>query len=129
MYGHLAQPEENMFGRCELGQLAVQLEEDVLRDLFGGRAVCHNPQGDAENHRLVLEHQPVKCFRGPDQMSPVSLRSTGLGKVAIDDYLGERAIGYRFKARSLPFTYLYVAPRPSECKSYRASLRRLLRAT
>jgi hypothetical protein len=80
VYRDLAQPEENMFCRRELRQLAVQLEKDVLGDLFSRRPIAHHPQRDAEDHRLVLEHQLVKRFRSPDQVAPVSPRTTGFGK-------------------------------------------------
>jgi hypothetical protein len=37
--------------------VAVQLEEDVLRQLFGDRAVPNRVIGEAEHHPFVLAHE------------------------------------------------------------------------
>ena len=51
---HLPQPEEEMRARLDAIEVAIELQEDVLRDLFAAVAVGEEMPGDAEDHRLVL---------------------------------------------------------------------------
>src|SRR5258708_6841277 len=67
---HLPEPEAQMCGRLELVQRAIELEEDLLRDLLGACAVVEERQGDRVDHPLVLlderrERVVVASLRSP----------------------------------------------------------------
>lgn len=57
--GHLPQPEHQVRFRLDLAQALEQLQ-NVLRQIFSQRAVAEEMQRNAENHALVLAHEPGK---------------------------------------------------------------------
>jgi len=58
----LAEPKYQVRFRPDLAQTLKELQEDVLRKVFGQCRVAEEVPGNAENHALVLLHQPRKCF-------------------------------------------------------------------
>ncbi len=56
VYGGAAQPVQDVIVRLQLVELRVQLQKHILCGLFGEEAVAQNAKGDAEDHRLVLQH-------------------------------------------------------------------------
>ena len=57
LHRHLAQPEAGVGGRFNAGQILVQAEEDVLRDLLRQVAVVQKVPEHAEHHGAVFAHQ------------------------------------------------------------------------
>ena len=57
MYGHASKPELDMGGGFHRKKVLVQLQEHVLCNLFGGHAITHQVQRNAEHHALVLSQK------------------------------------------------------------------------
>jgi hypothetical protein len=47
----------NVFIRLQLTELRIQLQKHILCGLFRKEAIAQYAQGNAENHRLVFQHQ------------------------------------------------------------------------
>jgi hypothetical protein len=60
MYRHSPQPVDDVILALQLPELRMQLHEHILRRLFREKAIAQNAQGNAEHHRLVLQHQRAK---------------------------------------------------------------------
>src|SRR5262249_54148427 len=67
--GHLSQPEDQMRTRLDLRQVAIELQENVLRDLLAAMAVAEEVPRDAEDHRLVVGDQ------GGERVAVAALRA------------------------------------------------------
>jgi len=61
-----------MVGRLQGVEMSMQLEEDVLRELFGRRAILKEVEGDAEHHGLVPPDQGLELDCDVDGVSGVS---------------------------------------------------------
>jgi len=61
---HSAQPEFQVLLRLKRGQSAMELEENILSQLLGGRTVCQKMPGNTEDHGLVAAHEIGKVGPG-----------------------------------------------------------------
>jgi hypothetical protein len=61
---HFAQLEFQVLLRLKRGQSAMELEENILSQLLGGRTVCQKMPGNAEDHGLVAAHEIGKVDPG-----------------------------------------------------------------
>jgi hypothetical protein len=53
MAGDATQPRRNMVFACEAGHIAVQLEEDILRYLFGHATIAEDAEGNRKDTSLM----------------------------------------------------------------------------
>jgi len=53
-HGDAAQPEERVRGRLHAGEVHIELQKDVLRDLLGEAPVARHTPGEGEHHGLVF---------------------------------------------------------------------------
>src|SRR4029453_11328618 len=67
MVRDLAKPEGDVLRRFERSEVLMQMEENILCQLLGRLTVAQKVQGDAEDHRLLLAHQPCEIapWRAP----------------------------------------------------------------
>jgi hypothetical protein len=78
------QPVRKVSGRLYAIEVLVQLQKNLLRQVFRQRAVLQEVIGDAEHHALVLAHQfgkgqPVTLHRlCQRQVEPIVLKSRNL---------------------------------------------------
>ncbi len=52
-----------MVGGGQAPEIPMELQEDVLRELFGGRSVLKEVEGDAEHHPLMASDQGLELER------------------------------------------------------------------
>lgn len=53
LHGHFAQPVGGVLGGFDSGEVAMEGEEDILRDLVGKRAIMEEVPADTKDHGLV----------------------------------------------------------------------------
>src|SRR5262249_32943779 len=76
--GDPPQPERHVIGGLEAAEMVMQLQEHVLREVFGRRPVLQGVIRDAEHHRLMTCDEDVEVQR-VERVDRGGVESAGVG--------------------------------------------------